>query len=178
VEITGKLETTVKDQSGKDTVTTVTTLQPELVLEGGVLSGTAALATVQGKTDLRSLVFTFDSDPALSLPAAESAAAAPPASSLDQNTHVHPADGADSGYLVGSPPIGLTPHTAPAAPVRVDLDAAEPAQTAALLDEMTQNAAGALLIALAKLPGEPLALLTDLMTETDYQTFLSLLGDL
>lgn len=180
-EITGKLETTVKDQSGKDTVTTVTTLQPELVLEGGVLSGTAALTTVQGKTDLRDLVFTFDPEPALTLPASEApAAAAPaaPASSLDQNTHVLRQEGADSGYLVGSPPIGITPYTAPAEPVVVDLDTAEPAVAAALLDEMAQNAAGALLIALAKLPGEPLALLTDFMTETDYQTFLSLLGDL
>lgn len=181
VEITGKLETTVKDQSGKDTVTTVTTLQPELALEGGVLSGTAALTQVQGKAELRGLVFTFDPEPAVSLPAAETAAAdasTVPVSSLDQNTHVLREDGADSGYLVGSPPIGITACTAPAEPVVVDLDTAEPAHVAALLDEMTQNAAGALLIALAKLPGEPLALLTDLMTETDYQTFLSLLGDL
>lgn len=182
VEITGKLETTAKDQSGKDTVTTVTTIQPELALEDGVLSGTATIAEKQGKTDLRDLVFTFDAAPALTLPApaatADAAVPAAPVSSLDQNTDVLRDAAADNSYLVGAPPIGITPYTAPATPQTVDLDTANSEQTAALVEEMTQNAAGKLLIALAKLPGEPLALLTDLMTEADYQAFLSLLGDL
>lgn len=178
-EITGKLETTVKDQSGKESLTTVTTIVPQLALADGILSGSASLARKQGKADLWDLVFTFDAEPALSLPAAQPAADLSVAgSSLAQNTEVFGSEGGDPGYLVGSPPIGMTAYTVPQEVLMVDLDSAEPQQKAALLEEMAQNAAGALLIALGKLPGEPLALLTDLMTDADYQTFLSLLGDL
>jgi len=60
----------------------------------------------------------------------------------------------------------------------VDLDLVGQEQRDMLLEEMAQRGAGVLLIALGKLPGEPLRLLIDNMTDVDYAAFLSLLGDL
>ncbi len=192
LDITGTLETTVKDQSTKEPITTTTTILPALALtsaEGaGVLSGTVSLEEMQGKKPLRSLALLFDEEPARALEAAQAdgslfaVAGADPldasvaGSSLAQNTDVVWTE--PDAYLVGTPPLGLKEYTAPAAPVTVDMDTAEPGVKAALLDEMAQNAAGVLLTALASLPGESLTLLTDNMTAEDYQTFLSLLGDM
>lgn len=192
--LSGQLETTLKDHSGKDTVTTVTLIKPELALTSvqgsGVLSGTATLKESQGKTVLRELTFTFDEEPAQALTAAEADGSlfvvsetdpldpSIAGSSLAQNTDVIWPAAPGESFLVGNPPIGLTAYPVPETMRTVDLDLASADSIAALRDEMAQNAAGALLIALGRLPGEPLRLLTDNMTEEDYEAFLSLLGDL
>lgn len=184
VELSGKLETTVKDQSGKETVTTVTTITPALTMGGsqgtGTLTGSVQLTQQQGKTTLRDLFLTFHSDPVLAMglepgiatdevdPSDPSVAG----SSLSQNVDVA-WEGPAEPFQVGRPPLEMTQHIVPAAMTTIDLSQAEEAQLAALLDEMAQNCAGRLLIALARLPGEPLALLTDNMTAEDYQVFLS-----
>ena len=95
-----------------------------------------------------------------------------PPSSLTQNLEKEAAD----DYLVGKPPIGYTAHTAPTDRVTVDLDA--DGDLSALMDEISQNLAGKLLIALSKLPGEDTALLRDAMSETDYAAFMALVEGL
>jgi len=192
VELSGTLETTVKVYSGEDSVTTVTTVTPALALTSaqgsGVLSGTVLLEETRSKKLLTAVTFVFAQEPAQALEAAEqdgslfAVADAAPAdaslagSSLAQNVDVDWAD--PTGYLVGNPPIGMTAYSAPATLQNIDLDLADDAAKAALLEEMAQNAAGKLLVSLASLPGEPLTLLSDNMTAEDYQAFLSLLGDL
>lgn len=191
--LNGTLVTTVKDHSGGETTTTVTTITPELTLtsaEGsGVLSGTVNLQEQKGKNTYQELTFILDEEPALALDAAAAdgslfAVDVDPTdpsvagSSLAQNVDVIWGDDSLKGYLVGNPPIGMTAYPAPRNMQTVDLEMADEAQLAALLDEMAQRAAGLLLVELAQLPGEPLRLLTDGMTDVDYAAFLSLLGDL
>ncbi len=194
LSLTGQLETTLKVFSGKDTVTTVTLIEPELTLTSaqgsGVLSGTVALKESQGKAVLRELIFTFAQEPAQALLAAENDGSlfavsetdpldpSVAGSSLAQNTDVIWPVAPGNSFLVGNPPIGLTVYPVPETMQQVDLDLAAADTIAALQDEMAQNAAGVLLIALGKLPGEPLRLLNDNMTGEDYEAFLSLLGDL
>ncbi|MBE5802320.1 MAG: hypothetical protein E7319_08545 [Clostridiales bacterium] len=193
--LTGSLVTTVKDQSSENVVSHVTTFTPDLLLtsaEGtGVLSGSVSLKETQGKTVLRDLVFIFDEEPAQLLDvAAEDGSLyavaeedpldpAIAGSSLAQNIDVDwGGDTSLQDYLVGNPPIGLTAHPTTKKPVTVDLDQADESVVAALRDEMAQNMAGVLLIALGRLPQEELSLLSDNMTETDYAIFMQLLGDL
>ena len=52
------------------------------------------------------------------------------------------------------------------------------AQLEGLRGERSQNLAGRLLVALAKLPGEDTALLADGMTAADYAAFLELMNSL
>lgn len=186
VEITGKLETTVKDQAGKEAVTTVTTIAPAFMLSGSqstqVLSGSVQLETKQGKTVLRDLFLTLDADPVNALRLEAAAAAADPqdpsvaGSSLSQNVDVA-WEGPAEEYQVGRPPLGMVQHIVPAALQTVDLELATAEEAAALMDEMAQNCAGRLLAALAALPGQPLALLSDNMTAEDYAVFLSWLQE-
>lgn len=193
IHLTGSLVTTVKDHSSGETVTTVTTVTPELTLtsaEGsGVLSGKVNLQEQRSKNIYRDLTFVLDEEPALALDAAAAdgslfAVDVDPedpsvaGSSLAQNVDVIWGDDSLKGYLVGNPPIGMTAHPVPENMQTVDLDMADETQLAALVDEMAQRAAGLLLVNLARLPGEPLRLLTDSMTDVDYAAFLSLLGDL
>lgn len=192
--LSGQIETTLKEHDGEDTVTTVKLIKPELALisvqGSGVLSGAVTLKESQGKTVLRELTFTFDEEPAQALAAAEAdgslfaVTGADPldpsvaGSSLAQNTDVIWPAAPGEAFLVGNPPIGMTDYPVPETMRTVDLDLASPESITALREEMAQNAAGVLLIALGRLPGEPLRLLTDNMTEGDYEAFLSLLGDL
>lgn len=191
--LTGSVVTTVKDHSGGETVTTVTTITPELTLTSaqgsGVLSGQVNLEEHQGKTVYRDLTFLLDEEPAQALDAAAASGSlfavdvnprdpSVAGSSLAQNVDVVWSDDSLKGFLVGNPPIGMASYPVPETMQTIDLTLAEEAQRAALLDEMAQRGAGVLLIALGKLPGEPLRLLMDSMTEVDYAAFLSLLGDL
>lgn len=182
VELSGKIENTVKDQSGKENLTTVTTITPALTLDGtqdaAVLGGSVQLVCQQGKTTLRDLFFTFQED-APDAPELEAAAPATDpqdpsvaGSSLSQNVDVA-WEGEPEAFQVGRPPLGMTQYIAPASLQTVDLDQASGPELDALLGEMAQKCAGRLLAALASLPGEPLALLTDNMTAEDYQIFLS-----
>ncbi len=190
--LSGSLVTTVKENIGGDTVTTVTTLEPELKLnsqEGsGVLSGKIRLEEHQGKTVYRDLTFVLDEEPAQQLDAAAAngslfAVAADPTdpsvagSSLAQNIDVVWSDDSLDGFLVGNPPVGMEAYPAPETMQTIQLDTADDATLNALTEEMAQRAAGVLLTALARLPGEPLRLLRDNMTDVDYAAFLSLLGD-
>ena len=56
-----------------------------------------------------------------------------------------------------------------------DLDTAQRQQLEALRAELVQNLAGRLLAALAGLPAEDTALLSDNMSDEDYAAFLALL---
>ncbi len=188
----GSLVHTHKLHEGDTTTTTVTTITPELTLTSesgsGVLSGQVTLTETKSQKVIRELVFLFDQQPALELEAAaadgslfavvneEDAAIA--GSSLAQNMDVIWDDPEQQDYLVGTPPLGLTAYAVPDAVTTVDLDTADEETKAALLDEMAQNGAGVLLIALGKLPGETLALLSDNMSEEDYAAFLAMLGEL
>ena len=97
-----------------------------------------------------------------------------PPSSLTQNM----ASDDPEDYLVGKPPIYYSAHTVPQSTVTVDLDAADEETMAALTDEMAQNLAGRLLVAMSKLPEEDTALLRDNMSEEDYAAFLALVEGL
>lgn len=191
--LNGSIVTTVKEHSGGDTVTTVTTITPELKLTSaqgsGVLSGQVNLEEHQGKTVYRDLTFLLDEQPAQALNAAAASGSlfavdvnprdpSVAGSSLAQNVDVVWSDDSLKGFLVGNPPIGVASYPVPETMQTIDLDMAAQEQKEALLDEMAQRGAGVLLIALAELPGEPLRLLTDNMTDVDYAAFLSLLGDL
>lgn len=192
-KLSGSIVTTVKDHSGGDTVTTVTTITPELTLTSaqgsGVLSGTVNLEEHQGKTVYRDLTFLLDEEPAQALDEAAASGnlfavdvnprdPSVAGSSLAQNVDVIWSDDSLRGFLVGNPPVGMTAYPAPETMQTIDLSLADEAQRSALLEEMAQRSAGLLLIGLGKLPGEPLRLLTDNMTDVDYAAFLSLLGDL
>ena len=93
-------------------------------------------------------------------------------SSVQQNTDTLQAMQSGS-YQVGETPVGVTEYTAPSTLTTVDLDAAA---LAALQGELFQRAAGKLLPALAALPDGDSALLSDSMSDEDYQAFLNLLG--
>ena len=192
-KLSGSIVTTVKDHSGGDTVTTVTTITPELTLTSaqgsGVISGQVNLEEHRGKTVLRDLTFLMDQEPAQALDAAVANGSlfavdvnprdpSVAGSSLAQNVDVVWSDDSLKGFLVGNPPIGMESYPVPETMQTIDLNMADAQQREALLDEMAQRGAGVLLVALGNLPGEPLRLLTDNMTEVDYAAFLSLLGDL
>lgn len=190
--LTGSLVTTTKENAGEESAV-VLTITPELTLTSetgsGVLSGRVQLVEKKGKTVYRDLSFVLDEAPAQALDAAASegtlfAVDVDPrdpsiaGSSLAQNVEIVWSDDSLTGYLVGNPPVGMTAYSVPETMQIIDLTTADEAQRTALVDEMAQRSAGLLLIALAQLPGEPLRLLTDNMTDVDYAAFLSLLGDL
>lgn len=181
--LAGEITTTRK--AGKASVST--TVKPDLaVVEAdgsGALSGTVSCVQKEGKKTAMGVTLTFAETVADAfVAAAESgdlyAVAEPaiydmPQSSLDQNAE-EPAD----EYLVGRAPTGLQSYTAPETPQIVDLDTLAPAQHEALMGEATQNLAGRLLIALAKLPAEDIQLLSDNMNEADFAAFLKLVEGL
>lgn len=190
--LTGSLVTNTKENVGEESAV-VLTITPELTLTSetgsGVLSGVVRLAEAKGKTVYRDLSFVLDEAPAQALDEAAAkgtlfAVDVDPrdpsvaGSSLAQNVEIVWSDDSLNGYLVGNPPIGMTAYPVPETMQTIDLSAADDTQRAALLDEMAQRSAGLLLTALAKLPGEPLRLLMDSMSDVDYAAFLSLLGDL
>ena len=81
---------------------------------------------------------------------------------------------APSDYLVGKPPVGYTAHTAPREETQVNLDDISEEAMAELIDELSQNLAGKLLIALSKLPEESTVILRDNLSEEDYAAFEAL----
>ena len=165
-------------------MTVTTTLTPAMSLdtEDGVLSGTVALAEKTGKNVTRALTFAFDGEPAEisvredgDLEAEEGGQIdydPMPPSSLSQN---EPAGEENSAYLVGQPPIGYQTYEVPETMQTYDLDTAQRQQLEALRAELVQNLAGRLLAALAGLPAEDTALLSDNMSDEDYAAFLALL---
>lgn len=186
--LSGKIVTAEKTTVSGNATTVTTTATPELKLtssEGsGVLSGTVALEQVTGKNTTLALTFAFDEAPADALTAAADSGelyavtdtGAPaydpmPESSLTQNEET---DGEAADYLVGEPPIGYAGYNAPASPVAFNLDTATEAQMQALRNELLQNLAGRLLIALSRLPEEDIALLRDNMSDEDFASFLKL----
>lgn len=182
--VTGSVTIAVKTREGETTTTDTTTITPDLRLtssEGsGVLSGTVSLEQKTGKVVHTALKLVFDEEPARLLSqAAQSgvlfAVSDPemPQSSLSQNIEMpdKPED-----YLVGAPPIGLTAYNAPETMQVVDVDAE--GQLDALMGEWTQNLAGKLLIALARIPEEDMALIRDNMSEEDFAAFLAMVDDL
>lgn len=184
----GSVTTAVRTSDGDDAVTMTTTITPRLALlssEGsGVLSGSAAVERISGKTVDLSAVITFDEQPAERFAEAADSGMLfiviededQPKSSLMQNMD-EPAEEADD-YLVGKPPAGYESHSAPAQETVVDMDHLTEEETAALLDELAQNLAGKLIIAIAKLPAENSALLQDNLSESDFAALLALVEGL
>lgn len=180
----GTAVTAVKTAADGETVTVTTTLTPAMSLdtEDGVLSGTVALEEKTGKNVTRALTFAFDGEPAEisvredgDLEAEEGGQIdydPMPPSSLSQN---EPAGEENSAYLVGQPPIGYQTYEVPETMQTYDLDTAQRQQLEALRAELVQNLAGRLLAALAGLPAEDTALLSDNMSDEDYAAFLVLL---
>lgn len=183
--LSGSVSQSVRTAQGETAETVTATVSPALVLTAsqgsGVLSGTADVQVQRGKNVETALTITFDEEPAeLFSQAADTGMLFMvtdelPPSSLMQNmdTPDEPED-----YLVGAPPAGYQSHTAPREETVVQLHALDHAERAALLDELYQNLAGKLLIALARLPQEDAALLADNMTEADYAAFLALVEGL
>lgn len=182
--VTGSVTIAVKTREGETTTTDTTTITPDLRLtssEGsGVLSGTVGIDQKTDKLVHTALKLVFDEEPARLLSqAAQSgvlfAVSDPemPQSSLSQNIEMpdKPED-----YLVGAPPIGLTGYNAPETMQVIDVDAE--GQLDALMGEWTQNLAGKLLIALARIPEEDMALIRDNMSEEDFAAFLAMVDDL
>lgn len=188
--VSGKAVFTRKE-TDESTVETVYT--PELSLTEGegsaVLSGTVAVKETVGKNTTLAYTLRFDDKPAQALESAVEngslyAVDEPaiiitlPESSLTQNAEepVKPAELQE--YLVGTPPVGMTAYIPPETPQTVDVDSLTDEEQAALMDEMSQNLAGKLLIALARLPKEDLALLQSNMYDEDFSAFLSLIDSL
>ena len=174
----------VRTAKGETASTTTLTMTPDLtfVNAGGsaVLTGKAHVEQLQGKNVHLSLDLLFDEQAADDLlHAADSgslfmvADERLPLSSLNQNMDFETDE--PETYLVGKPPIGYTAYEIPQNDVTVDLDASSPEELSALMGEMTQQLAGRLLKAAARLPQEATALLRDAMSETDYAAFLELL---
>ncbi|MEG1571702.1 MAG: hypothetical protein RR431_10920, partial [Clostridia bacterium] len=97
-------------------------------------------------------------------------------SSLIQNAEV--LDAQDNAFLVGENPIGMTSYPVPAQMLAVNLDKATQEQRTALLNELSQNLAAKLILAVAKLPAQDIALLTDGLTDADAATLASMLQGL
>lgn len=146
---------------------------------------TVNVARLNGKTPAGEYVLHFGDtsfDPVQALAAASSSDDSAPTvqitidgSSVQQNTDTLQAMQSGS-YQVGETPVGVTEYTAPSTLTTVDLDTADAAALAALQGELFQRAAGKLLPTLAALPDGDSALLSDSMSDEDYQAFLNLLG--
>lgn len=182
--VKGEMSTAVKTAADGKSTTVTTTAEPNVKLTSadgsGVLSGTVHVETKQGKTVQLSADLTFDEEPAeVFLEAAESGTLfvviedSMPPSSLTQNMEEE-TEGKPDAYLVGKPPIGYESHTAPSAEETVNLDTLSDTGRAALEDELAQNLAGKLLIALSKLPEEATGLLRDNLSAEDYAAFEAL----
>lgn len=181
--LTGSVKTVTKTTEGDKTETLTTTVEPNLTLtasEGsGVLSGTTEITRKKGKDTHLSVALTFDKEPAEVFTEAVRMGTlyvvtddrGAPQSSLAQNRDevTKPDD-----FLVGKPPIGYQSHTAPDVYTSIDLDTLSEDVFESLMDEMTQNLAGKLLVAMAKLPPDALALLADNLSDADFAAFLSL----
>lgn len=188
---------------GGDTVTTVRTYTPALLLlpaqEGAVLSGTVQVEETQGKKVLSSLTVTLEEQAPDIIPfqdmgpfalqevstPAPAPSPLPPVSSLEQNADQDPAlqgqpqSGPSLGdYLVGAPPIGLKAYPVPAQRTSISLDSLSGEALEDLLGELSQNLAGRLLAALSQLPSEDTALLTHGLTLEDAIAFFNLIGGL
>ncbi|MEG0269238.1 MAG: hypothetical protein RR821_03215 [Clostridia bacterium] len=191
--LTGTLSTSVNAATTNESVTTTTTLSPDLKLtsaEGsGVLSGTMNLHEKEGGNVIKEILLTFDDEPAQMLTAEaasgalfavsdlpESTPMPLPESSLIQNAEV--LDSQDNAFLVGENPIGMTSYPVPAQMLAVNLDKATQEQKTALLNELSQNLATRLILAVAKLPAQDIALLTDGLTDADAATLASMLQGL
>lgn len=189
-KVSGKATFTRKETS-ESTVETVYT--PDLSLTEGegtaVLSGTVDVKKTVGKNTTLAYSLRFDDQPAQALESAVEngslyAVDEPaiiitmPESSLTQNAETPKATTEPDDYLVGTPPVGMTAYTAPESAQTVDMDSLTAEEQQALMGEISQNLAGRLLIALAKLPKEDLALLQNNMYDEDFSAFLSLIDDL
>lgn len=189
-KVSGKAVFTRKE-TDESTVETVYT--PELSLTEGegtaVLSGTVEVRQTVGKNTALAYSLRFDDQPAQALESAVEngslyAVDEPaviitlPESSLTQNAEVPEPPAEPEDYLVGTPPVGMTAYTAPDAVQTVDVDSLTAEEQQALMDEMSQNLAGRLLLALARLPKEDLALIRNNMYDEDFSAFLSLIDSL
>lgn len=188
--VSGKATFTRKE-TDESTVETVYT--PDLSLTEGegtaVLSGTVEVQQTVGKNTTLAYSLRFDDQPAQALESAVEngslyAVDEPaviitlPESSLTQNAEEPETPSEPEDYLVGTPPVGMTAYTAPESPQTVDVDSLTDEEQQALMGEISQNLAGRLLIALAKLPTEDLALLQNNMYDEDFSAFLSLIDAL
>ena len=178
-KVSGNLSRAVRTAAGEKAQTITTTVKPDvqlLSMEGStVLSGTAQVEKKTGKEVTLSAALSFDEEPAELLTSGAVYIVTQdmmPPSSLTQNLETDEPD----DYLVGKPPIGYTAHPAPENRTTVDLDAEDGMDS--LMDELSQNLAGKLLIALSKLPEEDTALLRDAMSEADYAAFMALVEGL
>lgn len=203
----GALSQQRKETQGEKTAATLTTYTPDLTLTvsgpDGLLSGSIQTESKKDKAVTTAMTFSLASEvPSDFLSATEEAglyavreeptpapSAALPASSIVQNEESDPVPQAsfawqeasppqDAAFLVGQAPIGMQSYAAPQEKASLVLDALSATAYSDLLEELSQNLAAKLLLALTKLPSEDLALLKDGMTDSDYDRFLSFLGSL
>lgn len=188
--LNGSVTTTVRTAKGDSASTVTTAISPSLTLlssEGsGVMSGKVEIERKKGgKTVEMSAVITFDEEPAERFAEAADTGMLfividdgdQPQSSLMQNMDVPAQDDPDD-YLVGKPPAGYESHTAPKQQTVVDMDHLTAEESAALMDELAQNLAGKLIIAIARLPKEDSVLLQDSLSASDFDALLKLVEGL
>lgn len=184
-----EIATTTSGATAKATEST----QVDLLLTPGegaaTLSGTVTRKQQQDKIVTSELVITFAptaqpvADAGVTTPAAGDAdATGQPASSLDLLVDEFATQDASaqadtqSGYLVGTLPIGIKKYPVPQGMTTIALDGITPGQRQTLFLEAAQRLAGKLILAVAALPEADAAILRDSMTDADYAAFLALLS--
>lgn len=175
-EIAGTVSTVERTAKGETTKTVTVNMEPDLRIttaDGAAsLTGTLHIEKLAGQNTHISADLHFgEKAPA---PAATPEPRAMPQSSLTQNMEwVWSLDDPED-FLVGRAPIGYAEYTAPEEETVIDLDSADAAVKAALMDELSQQLAGRLLKALDSLPEEALELFRDSLNETDWASIVEL----
>ena len=172
---------TRKEKATGDTAyTQETEWSLDLACEEGILTGSLTYGETQDKNTLTQVTMTL-TGPGAGLASAESSVE--PGEEVvivlygDEDEiagDTLTAGEDDTGFLVGTPPAGMTAYNAPAAALQVDLDTVTPEALEALQQEMFQNTAGTTLYALfTSLPREDLALLEDNIEEETFTRWLA-----
>lgn len=199
--LTGTVSSAVKTTVDGKSVTETTTITPSLSLtsaEGsGVLSGSADFVRLRGKNLILGFRLTLDDKPAQRLSADAqsgelfavgdtdvSISVIDPLSGVAAEPQTEPEAEADpdageaAAYSVGEPPIGCEEYSAPEEHQTIDISGATRERLAPYADEMAQRLAGELLLRLSRLAGEDAALLSDGMTQEDFDAFMSVVKGL
>lgn len=164
----GSVNHTAATSGSTDQVLAETTLL-DLQMQDGAMTGKVTITGTRSDlpTDSMTLLFTQP------LPINEDVLnAAVPYGTETDTTNVYDPTTDPSGYLVGTPPTGVTAYTAPQAPVTVDLDSLSESELTALQDELYQNTAGHILLCLFEnVPSSDLTLLMDNVDEAAFLEF-------
>lgn len=182
-EVSGTLSTVERTAKGDTAHTVTVNMAPDLtitVADGAAsLTGTLHIEKLAGQNTHLSaeLLFGEKTSASADAPVPVPETPAQPQSSLTQNMDWAWNLDDPEDFLVGRPPIGYAEYAAPGEETVIDLDSADDAAKAALMDELSQQLAGRLLKAVAGLPEEAVQLFRDNMNEADWASILELVQD-